>query len=395
LYFRGPNSFTGEDIVELHTHGSRAIINLILKRLGEIEGFFMAEPGEFTRRAFLHGKLDLVQTEGLLSVIHSETQEQLFQANKQLSGETSKVFDLMRSKILQIFSNCEALLDFPEDDIYDGNTSNFEFKKRKITVIENNIFNQMIEIREEVFRYLDDGFIGEKIANGFKIAIVGEPNVGKSSLINYLAKKPIAIVSDVAGTTRDLVTVNLNISGYQVELTDTAGIRETDDLVESIGVSRARFAIEDADLVLILSTIQNPSSYQGFIEKFDDKKHFLILNKMDDYNDKNFAFDGMNYIPISIQNDKNLDVLFEKIKHFLLSNASSLSPIITTRRQRTILENLYLKLRTIIEEFNDYQFLDILTEDIRDLAEHISQLTGTIITDDILNELFCNFCIGK
>ena len=242
LYFQSPNSFSGEDIIELHLHGSKAVINLVLKGLSEIENFVMAEPGEFTRRAFINEKLDLVQAEGLLAVIHSETQEQLAQANKQLSGENSKVFNNIRNEILQIFANCEAMLDFPEDDLENSNEHELETRNN----IKNNILDKLETIHQQIISYLNDNHIGEKIENGFKIAIVGKPNVGKSSLINYLAKKPIAIVSEIAGTTRDLVTVNLNIDDYQVTLIDTAGIRETEDVIESIGVNLAKNIIKEA-----------------------------------------------------------------------------------------------------------------------------------------------------
>ena len=267
IYFQGPKSFTGEDLIELQLHGSKAIINEVLSYLATIEGYRMAEHGEFTRRAFLNGKLDLVQAEGLLSVIHAETKEQLKQANKEYYGENSKVFQVVRQNILEIFANCEALMDFPEDDI--GGS------------IELIILEKLLCIKQQLSEYLNDNRIGEKIKDGFKIAIVGEPNVGKSSLINYLAKKPIAIVSDIPGTTRDLVRVSLDISGYAVELIDTAGIREAEDEIESIGVDLARGIILEADLILILVTKENLDSYQNFISDFDEKKHILIINKID------------------------------------------------------------------------------------------------------------------
>lgn len=385
IYFKGPNSFTGEDLLEFHLHGSKAVINLVLSKLAEIENFSPADPGEFTRRAFQNGKLDLVQAEGLLAVIHSETEEQLFQANRQLSGENSQIFLTLRNQILQIFANCEALLDFPEDDLED------EESGEKVPKIEENIFQQLKTIQLQLEEFLFDSAIGEKIYSGFKVAIVGEPNVGKSSLINFLAKKPVAIVSEIAGTTRDLISVSLNIGGYQVELIDTAGIRDTTDKIESIGVARAKEIIENVELVLVLTTLDKPLSYKDFIK--DSKNHILILNKMDDYHQEFFEINEQKYLAISIENDLNLDFLIDQIKVRIKNLIPSHSPVITSKRQRTIMEKLYSDLKQILE--TDYPFLDILTEDIRNLAFYISQLTGSIATDEILEELFCNFCIGK
>ena len=423
LYFQSPNSFSGEDIIELHLHGSKAVINLVLKGLSEIENFVMAEPGEFTRRAFMNRKLDLVQAEGLLAVIHSETQEQLTQANKQLSGENSRVFNSIRSEILQIFANCEAMLDFPEDDEgalqetlwvsvpearasavlsqIDKDNENgiinerFDPRNPANTSPRITILNKLKIIYQQIISYLDDNHIGEKIENGFKIAIVGEPNVGKSSLINYLAKKPIAIVSEIAGTTRDLVTINLNIDGYQVTLIDTAGIRETEDVVESIGVNLAKNIIKEADLILVMSTLENLDNYKNYISEIDDRKHIFVLNKMDSSKNGIFYFDDIEYISISIQSEKNLDILMHRIRKSLLNLFPSSSPVITTKRQRIILEKLRDGLMKIINNFWQYPFLDIMTEEIRNMANYVSQLTGDISTDDVLDELFINFCIGK
>jgi tRNA modification GTPase len=380
IYFQGPKSFTGEDMIELQLHGSKAIIQEVLNHLAKIKNYRMAEHGEFTRRAFLNGKLNLIQAEGLLSVIHAETKEQLKQANKEYLGENSKIFQDIRQNILEIFANCEALIDFPEDDI--GNS------------IENIIFEKLFKIKNQIGEYLNDNRIGEKIKDGFKIAIVGEPNVGKSSLINYLTKKPIAIVSDIPGTTRDLVRVNLDISGYAVELIDTAGIRETKNQIESIGVDLAKNIIFEADLILILLTKDNLNSYQKFIPNFDEKKHIFIINKIDFENDKKISFPHQ-HLKISIKNNKNLDQLIEVIKNTIKDLASTNNSVITSQRQRFILSNFHNNLEQITRNFNNYQFIDIFAEDIRILVTHMNELIGDITNDDILDELFFNFCIGK
>ena len=383
IFFQNPKSFTGEDLIELQLHGSKAIIHEVLNYLSTIEDYRMAEHGEFTRRAFLNGKLDLVQAEGLLALIHAETKEQLKQANREYLGENSKIFQEIRQHILEIFANCEALMDFPEDDIGES--------------IHSIIFEKLNEINEKISEYLNDNCIGEKIKDGFKIAIVGEPNVGKSSLINYLAKKPIAIVSDIAGTTRDLVRINLDISGYAVELIDTAGIRETNDKIESIGVNQAKNIIIEADLILVLVTKDNIESYKNYILDFDEQKHILIMNKVDDIeNSKDInANHDMKYIEISIQNDKNLNQVMNAIKNKITNLASTNNPVITSQRQRFILQKVNKSLTEMINNFDNYQFIDILTEDIRVVVNHMNELIGDITNDDVLDELFFNFCIGK
>ncbi len=383
IFFQNPKSFTGEDLIELQLHGSKAIIHEVLNYLSTIEDYRMAEHGEFTRRAFLNGKLDLVQAEGLLALIHAETKEQLKQANREYLGENSKIFQEIRQHILEIFANCEALMDFPEDDIGES--------------IHSIIFEKLNEINEKISEYLNDNCIGEKIKDGFKIAIVGEPNVGKSSLINYLAKKPIAIVSDIAGTTRDLVRINLDISGYAVELIDTAGIRETNDKIESIGVNLAKNIILEVDLILVLVTKDNIESYKNYILDFDEQKHILIMNKVDDIeNSKDInANHDMKYIEISIQNDKNLNQVMNAIKNKITNLASTNNPVITSQRQRFILQKVNKSLAEMINNFDNYQFIDILTEDIRVVVNHMNELIGDITNDDVLDELFFNFCIGK
>jgi tRNA modification GTPase len=395
IFFKGPNSFTGEDMVELHLHGGIAIINLVLKSLSEIDGFEMAEPGEFTKRAFMNQKLDLVQAEGLFNAIHAQTENQVFQANRVLSGESSAVFNSIRSEITKVFASLEAMLDFPEDDLDLRNLDEIVigFFEREKTNLESDCLDRLERILKEVIDYLDDGGLGEKIHSGFKIAIVGEPNVGKSSLMNYLAKKEIAIVSDTPGTTRDLVTVNLNIDGYQVELIDTAGMRETENLVEAIGIQKAKKVVEEADLLLIMVEVDKLDGFRKHIDLnvMGDKKYILVVNKVDD-----FSHDlSDDFLPISIKYEIGLDVLVQEIKKRLIDFSSNFSPVITTKRQRILLEKLGRALEGVIKNFWRYEYLDLLVEDVRSLGSYISQLTGDIMTEEILDEVFSGFCIGK
>jgi len=233
---------------------------------------------------------------------------------------------------------------------------------------------------------MDDGYR--------RIAIVGRPNVGKSSLMNYLAKRPIAIVSDIPGTTRDLIRITLDISGYAVELIDTAGIRETNDAIESIGVNLAKDTLSESDLILILVTRDDVDSYSDFIENFDIAKHILIINKVDD--ECNSCYVDINdrqYLQISVKNHCNLSEIIKIIESKIENIASTNSSIITTQRQRFILEKTYTELNIILN--NEYQFIDIMTEDIRSLIEHMNELIGDVTNDDVLDKLFYNFCIGK
>jgi len=258
----------------------------------------------------------------------------------------------------------------------------------------DNIFHQLEKIRDTISLYLDDNRIGEKIKEGFKVAIVGRPNVGKSSLMNYLAKRPIAIVSDIPGTTRDLIRITLDISGYAVELIDTAGIRETNDAIESIGVNLAKDTLSESDLILILVTRDDLDSYSDFIENFDIQKHILIINKVDD--ECNSCYVDINdrqYLQISVKNHCNLSEIIKIIESKIENIASTNSSIITTQRQRFILEKTYTELNIILN--NEYQFIDIMTEDIRSLIEHMNELIGDVTNDDVLDKLFYNFCIGK
>ena len=250
MLFPGPNSYTGEDLAELHVHGSKAIISTLLSSLSKIEDCRLAEPGEFTKIAFENGKINLLDVEALSDLISSETELQRKQAINLLSGKVSKKYNELRNRLLKILANIEAKIDFPDEDLPEDILKNIKNETQDIIKIINSILN--------------DNKVGEKIRDGFKIVIVGPTNAGKSSLLNYLSKREVAIVSEVEGTTRDTIEVGLNLDGYPVIISDTAGIRETNDPIEKKGVQIATDKAQNADLKIILLDAKNPH-FKGFL----------------------------------------------------------------------------------------------------------------------------------
>ena len=284
LWFPGPESYTGEDMAEFHVHGSKAVVEAMHSSLSKINGCRLAEPGEFTKIAFQNGKINLLKAESISDLISSETEIQRRQAIKIMSGKSSYKFNSLRQKLLKILSNIEAKIDFPEDDLPDD--------------ILNNILLEAKNVRQEIEKILNDQKVGEKIREGFKIAIIGPVNAGKSSLLNYLSKRDVAIVSEIAGTTRDVIETYLNLDGYPVIISDTAGIRESIDEIEKKGIKLALEKAENADLNLI---VLEPKSVNlsHFLNDDVSKNSIFVINKMDLGIDK-FNNELKKYNPIQI-----------------------------------------------------------------------------------------------
>ncbi|MEI6188697.1 MAG: tRNA uridine-5-carboxymethylaminomethyl(34) synthesis GTPase MnmE, partial [Alphaproteobacteria bacterium] len=238
IYYQEPASFTGEDIVEMNIHGGRAVLDLTLDALSKIQGLRVAEPGEFSKRRFMNGKMDLTQAEGLMDLINAETEAQHKQALKQLAGELGSLYESWRAQLLKLMSLIEAYIDFPDEDLPAD--------------IIKNITKQVSFLNTEITDHLSDNQKGEKLREGFYIAIIGETNVGKSSLMNALAKRDVAIVSDIAGTTRDIIEIRLNIAGYLVTIADTAGLRTSNDFLEKEGINRTLDRAKNADLKILV-----------------------------------------------------------------------------------------------------------------------------------------------
>jgi len=381
IWFPAPNSYTGEDMAEFQVHGSRAVIEAIHISISKIENCRMAEPGEFTKIAFQNGKINLLKAESISDLISSETEIQRQQAIKIMSGKSSDKFNLLREKLLKILSNVEAKIDFPEDDLPED-------------VIEN-IKNDSKTIREEIQKILNDQKVGERIREGFKIAIVGPPNVGKSSLLNYLSKRDVAIVSEIAGTTRDVIEAHLNIDGYPVIVSDTAGIRDSKNEIEEKGIKLALKRAEDADLNII---ILEPKSvdFTNFLNDLVDEKGIIAVNKSDlgieKLDEKIKKYDP---IIISIKEEKNLDKLIYLIKEKLKNKfIASEDTLITRERHRENLEQCLFHLKKF-EEKNEQKDFDKAAEDIRLATRHLGVIVGKVDVEEILGSIFSDFCIGK
>jgi tRNA modification GTPase len=382
VYFKAPNSFTGEDIVEIHTHGSVAIIKMLNATLLNIRGLRLAEPGEFARRAVLNNKFDLTAAEGLADLIEAETIEQHKQAIRQASGELEKLYDNWREKLLTVISLLEAYIDFPEEEIPEE--------------ILENILSISIELKNSISSHLNDNRRGELLRSGIKLAIIGPPNVGKSSLLNFFMQREVAIVSNIAGTTRDIVEAHLDIGGYPIILQDSAGIRtETTDRIEQEGIRRSIETAKQADIRILMFDVDSLDQYQTCDIGIRDntKNTILVINKIDQ--NPNQAYGSINDckpILISVKEQLGLDLLINEIKH-KASNIAGLSqsPSITRERHRYEL----MKALEHLSLFDLNDDLVLATENIRMCIRALSHITGKITVEEILGEIFSKFCIGK
>ena len=380
IYFKAPHSFTGEDVVEINLHCSNYIISKVFSILSSIENVRMAEKGEFSKRAFLNNKIDLMQAESIVDLINAETEMQHKLAINQLQGKNSNFYNNLRQKIVEILALLEAFIDFPEEDIPQD--------------MQDEILAKISNIKIEIQNNLNDDNVGEKIRDGFHISIIGEPNAGKSTLLNYLSKRDIAIVSDIAGTTRDIIEVSLNISGIPVILYDTAGIRETEDIIEKEGVKRAIRNANTADIKILVIDSNNLNIDKNIIDLID-KNTIILLNKIDILKNKNIdknIFKDAEILKISLKDKINLDKFLDILKNKLESIVSpNINTTITNERYRNELE----KALEYLEFFNFDLPIEINAENIRMSADCIGRITGKINSDEILDNIFSKFCIGK
>jgi len=381
LWSPGPNSYTGEDLAEFHTHGSNAVVSYFLKVLAEQESCRLAEPGEFTKLAFQNNKIDLLEAESIGDLIHAETELQRQQAIKLIQGNASNYYNSLRKKLIKSLSYIEAKIDFAEDDLPEN--------------VLKEVQNSIKQVYKEIKKILEDQKIGEKIRDGFRISIVGDVNVGKSSLLNLLSKREAAIVSEQEGTTRDVIETYLNIDGYPVILADTAGIRKVKNKVEKEGIKRAIKKAKDSDLTLIMADVSKKIINKD-IKKLVNEDCILVFNKSD-LNKKipKNEFKKNNQVLISVKNNKNIDELIKNIKDKLSKKFMKSNDILVTRARHRAKLNAALK---EIEKFlkkDQSKEIETAAEDLRLATRHLGSIVGKVDVEEILGAIFQDFCIGK
>lgn len=386
LPFAAPNSFTGEDVVEYHIHGSGAVLSALLSVLSGFDNHRLAEHGEFTRRAFENGKMDLTEAEAIADLINAETQMQREQALLQMDGALSKLYEDWRARLIKAMAYIEAVIDFPDEDVPDS-----EIEK---------VFPSIQALSAEIEEHLSDNRRGERLRDGIQIALIGAPNAGKSSLLNALAKRDVAIVSPMAGTTRDIIEVHLDLGGYPVIVADTAGLRPEEiaedgghGSIESEGIKRAMARANSADIRLLLFDGTQGAADAATLSLMDDRS-IIVFTKCDlpDFKtpDMNVAQAALGISSASGQNmDSLLKILGEKIS--ALYSVSRDTPSLTRARHRAALEDTLQRLRAVKEA----PLPELMAEDVRMAARSLGRITGRVDVEDLLDVIFRDFCIGK
>jgi tRNA modification GTPase len=389
IFFKGPHSYTGEDVIEIQGHGGPAVMQLLLQRslnLGQPLGLRLAEPGEFTLRAFLNNKIDLAQAEAVSDLIEAASSAAVKAAAASLSGVFSKEVDQLAKQVLSVRTLVEATLDFPEEDI--------DF------IEKYQVKSQLVEIEDQLVRTLKISEQSSVLREGLKVVLAGEPNVGKSSLLNAICSQDIAIVTDIAGTTRDRIRESLVIDGLPIAITDTAGLRQTTDEIELMGIERTWQAIAQADLILDIVDASKPLSLIDHWGSRSEVKHKTVLrifNKCD-----LLANGGVDMVTceadicVSAKTGFGLDELKQKILMVAGRQTSEVSPWLGRQRHTEALRLAVTHLKSAIEHvaFND-QVLDLVAEDLRLTHRALGSITGEVTADDLLGQIFSSFCIGK
>lgn len=373
LYFKGPNSFTGEDVVEFQVHGGPSVIDAVFKRLSEFSEVRPAERGEFSRRAVVYGKMDLTAAEGIMDLIDAQTEEQRKQALAQTEGKLGALYERWRKLLVHHMAYLEAFIDFPEEDI----------PPEKEAQIEKDIQ----ALQAEISAHLDDNERGQRLREGFQIALIGVPNVGKSSLMNALTNKDIAIVTPIAGTTRDVVEAHLDVGGFPVILADTAGLRENAETIEAEGIKRAVRRAEESDLILYIQDIAHYPNVMPLPPELEKIPHKIIWNKCDTQ-PQIVVENGMT---ISAKTGAGIKTLWEEITADLKDRLTPAQSAITRQRYRTALTACADCLRTALLAPD----IELKAEDLRLAARHLGRITGRIEADELLDVIFRDFCIGK
>ena len=386
-YFKAPNSYTGEDTCEINCHGGNVVVKRVLELVLQ-NGAILAEPGEFTKRAFLNGKMDLSQAEAVIDVINSKSAKENKISMNHLEGYLGRKIKEIKADLIDILVDIEANIDYPEYDVEEV---------RRVNI--NNILEASVEKLSKLEKTFDEGKI---LKEGINTVIVGRPNVGKSSLLNALLKEERAIVTDVAGTTRDTIEESLTIKGIPIKIVDTAGIRETEDLVEGIGVEKSKKALENADLVLMVLDATSPITEEDkiLLESIKAKNYIVLINKIDcgnEINKEELNVDMENVVEISAKTEFGLELLEEKIENlFNLHKIDVENEIILTNvRHKNAVASAKAKIESVIESNKMYVPVDMLSIDLQNAVQHLGEITGETVTEDVINGIFKKFCLGK
>lgn len=383
-YFKGPKSYTGEDVVEVSCHGGPLPVRRILEKILE-QGVRLAEPGEFTKRAFLNGRIDLSQAEAVMDIINSRTDAALRSANDQSRGRLSGQISQLRNHLMDVMAEIEVTLDFPDDEL--DRASDLKLAEKLTTV------------RDAVHELIQSSLKGKLLREGINVVIAGKPNVGKSSLLNALLNEQRAIVTEIPGTTRDVIEEFVNLDGVPLRLTDTAGIRETDDVVESIGVERSRQSLKSADLIILVLDLSQPLSEEDheLIEETSNRRRILLLNKED--------LPKAWVIPEDIQkeatvisalNHFGLDQLKDRIREISAMDGSGFDEtLVTSTRHRDALRKAFVIIEEAISAIYSGIPMDIVTIDVNSAWQTLGEITGDTLQDDLVDRIFSGFCIGK
>lgn len=385
-----PKTFTREDVVEINCHGGIVATNRILQLL-LVNGARLAEPGEFTKRAFLHGRIDLAQAESVMDLIRAKTDRSMKIALNQLDGNLSHLIDSLRKDILDVLAQVEVNIDYPEyDDVEEMTTKLLKEKA--------------IEIKQRIEQLLKTASQGKIMREGLATALVGRPNVGKSSLLNHLLHEDKAIVTDVAGTTRDVIEEYVNVSGVPLKLIDTAGIRETDDKVEKIGVERSKKAIEQSDLVLLVLNAAESLTKEDLelIRLTNDKKRIIILNKTDleeklDRKELAKISENAPVYATSILKNEGVEALEEAISKLFFNGIenSQSTVMVTNARHIALLKKAQNSLDSVLEGISSGMPVDLVQIDMTEAWNLLGEITGESYEDELLDQLFSQFCLGK
>ena len=378
IFFKGPRSYTGEDVMELHVHGGRAVIEAVINILKKQEGFRIAEPGEFTKRAVLNAKMDLTKAEGINDLIHAETEAQRVQSFAQVDGALSEIATIWRKKAIKIAAHVEAYIDFPDEEIPESTLT--------------GLGDEMGRLIIEIDKGLNDGRRGEILREGFRIAVIGPSNAGKSTLVNWLSKRPISIISEQPGTTRDVLEASLDLDGYPVIIADTAGLRASEDSIENEGMKRAQDWANKANCRLILL---EPSTEADFLERLKPNPEYdlVVLNKMD-LAPKDLRKKEM--LAISLKDEIGLDELLNGLKKTVSKRMASHEPAVITRiRHREALQSSLNSMRSAKTALLFGEEPEIVAEELRAATKSLGRVVGAVDVEDLLDIVFGDFCIGK